>query len=195
MSDLLFDVPWWLPTLVGIVGISVWVSGNRRQDQKVRTWGLGVFAVAIGWAVLSYLVDTDKEKCQKLTRQFVQSVVAQDWNTFDNLLDPNVSFRFAGSAWSIVGKDTLDNALRADMTRVGVMSARVTGIHAHESEGTITVHIAVWSTQKATMDQPIDSEWEFDWQKSGGNFLLHEIRAVRVRNLTMEDIRQALPVR
>src|SRR6476646_3624043 len=111
MSDLLFDVPWWLPSLLGIIGISLAISGNRRQNERTRAWGLGVIALAVSWALLSYLVDTDKEKCQKLTRQFVQSVVAQDWTTFDNSLDPNVSFRFAGTTWSIVGKDTLDQAL------------------------------------------------------------------------------------
>jgi hypothetical protein len=195
MDDLLFDVPWWLPTLVGIVGVSVWVSGNRRQNERVRSWGLMVIVAAVGWAVVSYVVDTGKEKCQKLTKEFVQSVVKQDWETFDGSLDVNVAFRFAGSAWSIVGKDTLDNTLRADMGRIGVMSARVTGMDAKEEAGTITVRIVVWSTQKATMEQPLNSEWELDWRKSGGKFLLREIRAIRVSNLTSEDIRGALPLK
>ena len=110
MNDLLFDVPWWLPTLVAIVGISLAVSGNRRQNDSVRNRGLIIIGAAVVWAAISILVDTDKEKCQKWTKQFVQSVVARDWPTFDGLLDPNVSFRFAKSPWSIVGRDTLDNA-------------------------------------------------------------------------------------
>jgi hypothetical protein len=195
MSDLLFDVPWWLPTLLGIIGISLAVSGNRRQNERTRAWGLGVIALAVSWALLSYLVDTDKEKCQKLTKQFVQSVVAQDWTTFDNSLDNKVSFRFAGSAWSIVGKDTLDQALRADIAHVGVQSARITAIDAHEDSGTITVHISVWSTQHSTMDQPLSSEWELDWHKPQTKFLLTQIRALRVSNLTSEDIKSSLPVR
>jgi len=195
MNDLLFDVPWWLPTLVGVIGISVAVSGNRRQDEKVRGWGLAVIAVAVGWTVMSYLVDTDKEKCTKLTKQFVQSVVAQDWKTFDDLLDQNVAFRFEGSAWSIVGKDTLDNALRADISHIGVQSARITGNEARQEAGTVTVHISVWSTQKSTMDQPLNSEWELDWQKSAGSFHLREIRAIRVANLSADEIRGSLPVK
>ena len=195
MNDLLFEVPWWLPTLVGVIGISVAVSGNRRQDDRVRGWGLAVIAVAVGWALMSYLVDTDKEKCMKLTRQFVESVVAQDWKTFDDLLDQNVAFRFKDSPWSIVGKDTLDNALRADIAHIGVQSARITGNEAHQESGTVTVHISVWSIQKSTMDQPLNSEWELDWQKSGGKFLLREIRAIRVANLTADQIRGSLPVR
>jgi hypothetical protein len=144
---------------------------------------------------MSYLVDTDKEKCTKLTKQFVQSVVAQDWKTFDDLLDQNVAFRFEGSAWSIVGKDTLDNALRADISPIGVQSARITGNEARQEAGTVTVHISVWSTQKSTMDQPLNSEWELDWQKSAGSFHLREIRAIRVANLSADEIRGSLPVK
>jgi len=195
MSDLLFDVPWWLPSLLGIIGISLAISGNRRQNERTRAWGLGVIALAVSWALLSFLVDTDKEKCQKLTKQFVQSVVARDWTTFDNSLDPNVSFRFAGTAWSIVGKDTLDQALRADISHVGVQSARITGIDARQDSGTITVHISVWSTQHSTMDQALNSEWELDWHKPQTKFLLTQIRALRVANLTPEDIKSSLPVR
>ncbi len=195
MNDLLFAVPWWIPTLLGVIGVSVAVSGNRRQNERVRGWGLAVIGVAVGWAVMSYLVDTDKEKCTKLTKQFVQSVVTQDWKTFDNLLDANVAFRFEGSAWSIVGKDTLDNALRADIGHVGVESARITGSEARQEAGAVTVHISVWSVQKSTMEQAINSEWEMDWQKSGGRFLLREIRAVRVANLSADQIRGSLPVR
>jgi hypothetical protein len=195
MSDLLFDVPWYLPTLLAIVGISIAVSGNRRQDDRIRNRGLALLLAAIGWVTLSVLVDTDKEKCQRQTRQFVQSVVDRNWATFDSLLDPDVAFRFKDSAWSIVGRDALDNALKADMNHIGIGSAHITGIDARQDAGTITVHIVVWSTQKSTMDEPLNSEWEMDWQRFAGKYLLHEIRAIRVSNLTAEQIQGALPVR
>jgi hypothetical protein len=195
MSDLLFDVPWWLVGLLLIVGMSVFVSGNRRQNPRIRESGAGLILLAVIWGAVSYLVDTDKEKCQKQSKQFVQSVVAQDWVTFDNLLDTDVAFRFSGSPWSIVGKDTLDHALRTDIHQIGVESARVSGIDAKQELGTVTVHLSVWSTQKSTMDQPLNSEWEFDWQKQADKWLLHEVRALRVANLSSEQIRASLPVR
>ncbi|HEY8747975.1 MAG TPA: hypothetical protein VIM11_08375 [Tepidisphaeraceae bacterium] len=195
MSDLLFDVPWWLPTLLAIVGISIAVSGNRRQNDSLRNRGLGLILLAIAWVTLSVLVDTDKEKCQKQTRQFVKSVVDRNWQTFDSLLDADVAFRFEGSPWSIVGRDALDNALKADINHISVDSASITSMSAHEESGTIAVHIVVWSTQKSTMGEPLNSEWKLSWQRFAGKYLLHEIRAIRVANLTPEQVQGSLPVR
>jgi hypothetical protein len=154
-----------------------------------------LLALAVGWSVMSYLVDTNKEKCQKQTRQFVQAVVDRDWMVFDALLDPEVDFRFKDSSWSIVGRDALDNALKADMGHIGLKTAHITHMVASESTGTVTVAITVWSTQTSTMEQPLDSEWEMDWERNGGRWLLHEVRAIRVSQMTPDEIRAALPAR
>lgn len=195
MSDLLFDVPWWIPVVLVITGISLWVSGNRRQDRRLRDGGTGVLLLAVGWAATSYLVDTANETCQKQTRQFVQAVVERKWKTFDELMDPDVRFAFAGSSWRIVGRQTLDEAVRADIEHIGLESAHLTGVKARQDAGTVTVEATVWSTQKSTMGQPLDSDWEFDWQRNGGRWLLREIRAVRVSHVSPEEIRGSLPVR
>jgi len=195
MSDLLFDVPWWIPVVLVITGISLWVSGNRRQERRLRDGGAGVLVLAVGWAAMSYLVDTAKETCQKQTRQFVQAVVDRKWSTFDRLLDPDVRFAFTGSSWRIVGRDTLSQAVQADIGHIGLKTAHPAGVRATQDAGTVTVRTTVWSTQDSTMGQPLDSDWEFDWQQVGGKWLLHEIRAMRVSHVSPEEIRGSLPVR
>lgn len=193
MYDLLFDVPWWIPTVLVIAGIALWVSGNRRRNANLRTVGLVLVVVAAVWAGISFLVETPKEKCQKQTRALVAAVVGRDWSKFDSLLDPSADFRLAGSSWDISGREALETAVKEDVDRVGVKSARITDIRAERHGDTVTVSITVWSDQSETMDQPIDSDWETDWRETGGRWLLRQIRAVRVANLSSEEIRRQLP--
>jgi len=193
MRDLLFDVPWWLPTLLAIIGIALLVSGNRRQKPRMREAGFALLGVAIAWAVVSYLVDTPKEICIKNTRRLVQSAVERNWSTFDGLMDRGVDFRFSGSSWEIKGRDALDAAFRADMNKIGLKSAHITHTEASENGETITVTMKVWSVQDITLDRPVDSAWQLDWRQSGGRWYLHEIRAVEVSGMAPEQVRDALP--
>jgi hypothetical protein len=189
MRDLLFDVPWYLPTVLGIIGLAIFVSGNRRVDRRLQNIGGIVTLVAAGWAIMSYLVDTPKEICQKETRHFVRSVVDRDWDTFDGLMEPGVVFRFVGSPWRIDGQDSLHNAVKADVEQIGLKSATATDVKASEADHIITVEMNVWSNQDYTMGTPIQSEWQLDWKESNGRWLLHEIRAIRVANVAPEQVR------
>src|ERR1700759_5764985 len=92
MSDLLFAVPWWLPTLLGIIGIFRFITGPPTQAARVRNAGLGVVLLAIIWALVSYLVDTDKEKVEKKMTQTIQAVMEGDWNHFKSNLTPAAGF-------------------------------------------------------------------------------------------------------
>ena len=60
MRELLFDVPWWLPTIFGLVGVALIVNGNRRKKVNIRTAGLVFLGVGILWALLSYVVETPR---------------------------------------------------------------------------------------------------------------------------------------
>lgn len=195
MSDLLFDVPWWIPTVLIVVGLALTVSGNRRQIARTRNAGLAMIALAIGWSVMSYLVDTPKEKCQRQTRQFVQSVVDRDWKTFSSLLAPDVRFAFTGSPWEIEGRDTLEQDVKTNVESIGLKSVNITHTQAAQDSRGITISIAVWSTQTQTMERPLDSDWEMEWRWSGERWLLHDIRAVQVANLSADQIRASLPAR
>jgi hypothetical protein len=195
MTDLLFDVPWWVPTVLIVVGVALTVSGNRRQIERTRNMGFALIGLAMAWSIMSYLVDTPKEKCQRQTRQFVQSVVDRDWSRFRSLLAPDVEFQFKGSGWQIEGRDTLEEDVKKDVESIGLKSVHITGMQAEEDDRGITITIAVWSSQTQTLERPLDSDWEMEWRWSGERWLLHDIRAIQVANLSADQIRASLPGR
>ena len=192
MRDLLFSVPWYLPAITGIIGLALLVNGNRRQNIRLRNFGGIAILVAVGWAVMSYLVDTPKEICEKQTREFIKAVVDRDWPKFDAMMDPGIDFNFVGSSWKIEGRENLSGAVKADIEQIGLKSATATDVSAAETGDTIAVATKVWSNQDYTMNTPLDSEWEFEWRAEGNRWLLHEIRAVRVSGVKPEDVRGSL---
>src|SRR5665213_2679518 len=88
MNDLLFSVHWYLPTLLSVGGIGLFVSGNRRQLPRPRNLGAALIVLALAWAMLSYFVDTDKEKVERGTRQLVADVVNGKWDQFQTASRP-----------------------------------------------------------------------------------------------------------
>lgn len=195
MRDLLFSVPWYLPTITAMIGLALFVRGNGRQDPRLRGAGLVVIFAALGWAVMSYLVETPKEICDRQTRQFVQSVVDRDWQKFAGFVAPQIDIVFfGGPAQTQTGAEFVP-WVRARAEEIDLKSAALTDVKPVESGDTITVTIRVWSVQDKSMGQPVDSEWEIDWQQSSGKWLIHEIRALRVGNIAPEQFRGALRVR
>ena len=54
MTDLLFDTPWWLPPSIAGAGVVLFVTGNKRVEQKIRLAGLAVICLAVLLAAVSY---------------------------------------------------------------------------------------------------------------------------------------------
>lgn len=191
MRDLLFNVPWYLPALLAIVGLAVFVSGNRRQKPPVRTSGVALISLAILWAVVSYLVDTPKEICERQTREYVRAVVDRNWKVFDRLMEPDVKFT-DGSSWQIPGRDQWAEDVKSGADQIGLKSAVITDLKVAESGNAITTSIRVYSSQDVTMDRPVDSDWELEWRPTGDHWLLHELRAVRVSGTSLDQVRGML---
>ncbi|HEY2588259.1 MAG TPA: DUF4440 domain-containing protein [Tepidisphaeraceae bacterium] len=193
MRDLLFNVPWYLPTLLAIIGLALFVRGNRRQKPPVRTAGVAVIGLAILWGVVSYLVDTPKEICERQTREYVRAVADQDWKTFDRLMEPGVKFTAAANGnWEIAGRDTWAQDVKSGAQQIGLKSVVISDLRVAESGDTITTTIRVYSTQDLTMDRPVDSDWELDWRPAGDKWLLHELRALRVTGASLDQVRGTL---
>jgi hypothetical protein len=191
MRDLLFNVPWYLPTLLAIAGLALFVSGNRRQRPPVRTVGVALIGLAILWGVVSYLVETPKEICERQTRQYVRAVAAQDWNTFDRLMEPDVKFT-DGANWEIAGRNNWAGDVKSGAQQIGLKSAVITDLKVAESGGAVTTTIRVFSTQDVTMDRPVDSDWELEWRPAGNRWLLHELRALHVSGASLDQVRGML---
>ena len=45
------------------VGVTLFWNANRRQEVRLRNIGLGLIAAPVALVTISYLVDTDREKC------------------------------------------------------------------------------------------------------------------------------------
>ena len=192
MYDLLFSVPWWIPTLLTVVGLALLVSGNRRQASGLQRAGGALIVLAIAWAVVSFLVETPKETCQKQTRQFIQSLVDRDWKTFYNLLAGDADFRAPTISWQITGRDALSAAVKADIEQIGLKSVSITAMDTTQTEAAITTRVTVFSTQDFTMDRPIDSVWDMEWRNSPAGWKLHEVRSVQISGVTADQVRSSL---
>lgn len=191
MRDLLFSVPWYLPTVLAIIGLAVFVSGNRRQKPQVRAAGFALIGLAIVWAVVSFLVETPKEICERQTRQYVRSVVDRDWATFNKLMEPDVRFT-DGSNWQIDGRDTWAQDVKSGADQIGLKGASITSLTVEEAGATVTTKITAYSTQDVTMDRPVDSEWSFEWHNLSGRWLLHQLKPLRVSGASLDQVRGML---
>jgi hypothetical protein len=192
MRDLLFDVSWWVPVLLAVIGVALLVSGNNRQNAGLRNGGAGVILVGIGWLVLSFVIDTPRKTCQRLTTSAVQAVVDGDWKTFDDLLAASADARFVGRQWRVDGKQAVDQTAKYVAKNSGLHSASVRRVQVTENSPTITVAFTAFTETDLAPGHPIDSDWEFDFRESGKNWQIQEIRVSRVDESAPESIRESL---
>lgn len=189
MNDLLFDVPWWIPTLLAIVAIALFVNGNRRQELKIRNAGVGLLLLAIGWALLSYFVDTDKEKVEKAMRQLPQDVVDEKWDAFKSELMPSVGLSIANGP-STGSADTLTNYARTMAAFVKLKSAVVRHLTLEQDGTYIIVHCDMISTQDSLA--PLEtSSWQFDWQQTTQGWKIQQIRLLSIRDVPTDMLARA----
>src|SRR5690606_40799130 len=118
--DLLFDVPWWLPALLAVVGAVIWMSGNRRRDRALMWIGGAAVVTAAGWVGLSMLVQTDKERAEADTRALVQAVVDGDSQTLRRILDPQARVTIFGAATPYRDRQQIVQAAKDARERFGL---------------------------------------------------------------------------
>jgi len=186
LSQLLFDTPWWLPTGIALAGVVLFFYANVRREWKLRNAGAGVVLLAILLAAISYGVDTDIEKVNKRTKQFVTAVNERDWTTFRSLLDTRTSFAIYRNA------DELTSGAEKTSDAIGLKSVTVFSMEPQQTDTLITVYLAVWSTQDFTMLRPIKSNWQFDWQETSEGWVLRTIRPLGGDSLKPSDVEAKL---
>lgn len=187
MTNLLFDTPWWLPVVLAVAGVAMFISGNARQKLAVRNGGIAVLLLTIGLMAMSYFVDTDREMAIQRSRELVAAVDKQDWTRLSSLLDPRSSFNKYGN------REELTEGARRSAEQFGLKSASVLTIDAKQTDSLITVDLVGMSVQSATMDRPLNSVWQMDWQKSRDGWVLKEIRLLRIGNRDISDVGARLP--
>ena len=189
MYDLLFSTPWWLPTLICGVGIVLFIVANNRQETRLRSAGMIIFAFGILLCVVSYLVETDKEKVERHTHEFISAIIASDWPKVQSLLDPQVEFL------KLRGPDQLVPAIRAAQEHIKVTSAHITSTHIDESPGDITENIGVLSIQEATLQQGAITGWRLDWAPTPDDkdWKLLQIKSLGGQQISADDVESQVP--
>ena len=184
--DLLFDTPWWLLTLIAVIAIALLLSGNKRQNTRLKIAGLVALLLAIGLFTSSWLVDTDVEKVTKRTRQLVAAINDRDWKTFESLLDPKTSFAIYNNRPQLVA------GAQATADRIGLRAAHITRLQAKQTQSVITVDLDALSEQDATLGRPMPTSWEFDWQETREGWLLFRIHPLPNRDVTPDKVMREL---
>jgi hypothetical protein len=176
MRDLLFDTPWWLPTSVLVVGVFLFITGNNRQEFRIRTLGMVVAALALVLAVVSYVVDTDREKSEKGTRALVKAVAARDWPTMQNLMAQRASLAVQAAGTVYANRDAVVEGAKMGVERFGLKVARITSMDSQQNQSMVTVTFDALTEQDTV--PLINSTWQMEWQKTADG-----MKVVRITNL------------
>lgn len=182
MNEFLFNAPWWAPIVVVAIGLVVFITGNKRQETRVRTAGLIVGLLGIAYGVTSYYVDTPLEKAENGTRGFVQAVVDRNPETLQKLIDPMASLTVLNSATPYSNGESIKNAALSAKDQFGITAAHVTSLNSKPA-GTVTlVTIDVLSEQEKTYGRPIPTSWQFEWTNTKDGPLITRITCLRIAN-------------
>jgi hypothetical protein len=192
MTDLLFATPWWLPTAIIVAGIVVFISGNKRQKIGMRNTGAGLLLLAVALMAVSYLVETDREKVTRQTRELVKAVETRDWPKMQSMLDARVSLATVmGPIYA--NRDLVVQGAKDSVEHYGLKSVMVKSVEAGEGSTDITVSMDVFSVQDATMGQLVPSSWQLDWSQNGKDWVLFRITCLKIGNQSVSQFRSLFP--
>lgn len=183
MMDILFDAPWWLVTVPVVVGGVVAFTGMRRLEKKVIRGGLAILLVGLLIGLISYSVDTPKERAVDRTHRLVSTAGKRDWQAFSALIDPQTQvYRLKGPAE--VTEAAKEIVERFDVQRVGITGTTVT-----QRDTAINVDIRVYSEQRGV---PGASDWRMEYRDMGSGWILYDVRALPNEQMSEERIRSAV---
>ena len=193
MDELLFHTPWWLPTSIIAAGLIVFLAGNRRTQGSVRTAGMAIMALGVILIVVSWAIDTDVEKVESRSKQLVEAAGHNDWGKVESLLSPNAHFAFKLGDRHYGDRAELIDAARQASDSTGLRSAWVASENVEPmGTGLITTGMRVFSDQDKVDGHQIPSDWQLDWQKENGQWVVSEIRLIQVGDVAPEAINQHL---
>ena len=192
MTDLIFQTPWWLPTLIAVAGVVIFVTGNARVENRLRTAGLAIVGLAILLAVVSYFVDTPREKAVKQSRELCYAFERADWPKMTSILDKSTAVTVLGNT-IYPTRDQIIAAAKQAHERYGFKTVRVLSASAEQQDTLITVDLVLLTEQSSAIVQTLNSEWQFVWEKHQEGWILTEVRAVKIGNVTGDGMKSMFP--
>lgn len=183
LTTLLFETPWWLPTTAMGAGLFIWMTGNRRQETKVMRTGLAIALAGVAIMLISYFVETDREKAVKHTRQLVAAVDQHDWAKFELLLSPQTNI------YGLHGAKAITEAVKNGAEQYGLTSARITGLESEPGTTEINVSIRVLSDQ---LGRAGFSDWRLRYENFGQGWVLSNVQAISNEQIKEETIKNRI---
>jgi hypothetical protein len=186
MTDYLFDTPYWLLALVAVIGVAVLVSANARQDKRLGGVGAGVLALGLVLLLVSYFVQTDKEKVLGRTRELVAAVEKKDTAAMDKLLHPGAQ---------IAGTE-LGKAQILAMAPQKVDQYRLSNIKSsreelvQRSKAVIEVSATVTANADGVGMGNTPTDWQFIWVNTPDGWRVREIRPLKfsIGNVDLQSL-------
>src|SRR5215213_10065124 len=150
MTELLFDTPWWLPAVIAAAGVVLFVTGNRRVENKLRLAGVGVICIAILLTAVSYFVDTPRETAERRSRELVDAFERGDFEAMRKILHPTTAVTVLNHTVYADRDQIIENAKEA-YSRYGFKSVNVLFSHSEQVQTSITVTMTLLSEQSNAM--------------------------------------------
>lgn len=192
--DLLFDTPWWLPLGLGLVGMAIWISGNKRRDRALLYIGSVAIVLALAVAIVSYFVQTPRERAEHASRAFIRAVVEQQLETAEAILDPRAHVNVLGGSTQYANRTQVMAAVDRADELFGLKSATITSLRSERQGPLIIIYVDVLSVQSATMDQGFPTSWQFEFQFTGDEWKLWRITLVKAPRFSLKDAARQFPV-
>jgi hypothetical protein len=165
--NYIYETPWWLPAGIALLGLILFITGNNRLEKKLRTAGIIVIILGIALAVVSFLLDSEREKVVKRTRALVKSVENRDWQAMGSYLHPNVTITF------LSGRERVVDAAKAATEYGNVREVRITGLDTTiNPDETIRASIRVYATIR---EGNSFTDWDLEWEKNDDVWLARNI--------------------
>lgn len=183
MLELLFDTPWWLPTTILGIGAFVAYTGNQRLEKKVVRSGLAIILAGLLVMLISYLVETNRERAIRRTREVVAAVHKRDWQALQGGIDPQTNF------YGLRGPTEITSSAQTAAERSQVTSARIISERVDVASTVINVRIRVASE---AFGRWVTTDWQFQYQNLGQGWILYNIVALSNEFISEERIRSAL---
>lgn len=193
MTEMLFNAPWWAPLVLAAIGIVLFVTGNTRQETRVRAVGLAVVLLAILYAGMSYFVATPVEKASAGTRAFVKAVVDGDGPTLQRVLDPMASLTVLNSATPYSNADAITAAALQANDQFGITAANILSLSPKRAGTVITVTVDILSEQEGSFGRPISTSWQFEWTSTSEGWLITRITCLRIGNAEGDSALRQFP--
>ncbi len=169
----LYEVPWWLPTCIGLIGLVFIVTGNNRLEKRLMYGGAGLILLAVALMLTSWFMESDREIVIRQTRELLASVEKRDWSRLEKLLSPDMVVSI--NDLQIEGRPKVIDTVRLSADKYDVKNLRVVG-----AMSTTTLNDVITVTVQVSIDvrewPNLVTNWQMEWEKTAAGWEARDIR-------------------